>query len=1083
MIELFAKKTIIPNIEQEGDFFGVNGEVLFQNNLLNLPSIYLTNLGTTDFPAAINSTLIRMGKKHILRFKLSFNRPKAGIYNGNKMKVQIKSNAIIPNPIYAFDPSLLYSSDFFENDGSYEIVLDNIQGKYLVFQNFNSNFSIYDIELVSDIDYIKLDIDNSETVTFQKQLKDIRKPDKICGSFTKPFNIPIIDDNDDFFGYVSSNDSVGTFNSKNKIASVIAVDGINLLHGHIQLKKITTNSTGAKYFNIIFYGNEISFFEKLSKLKLNELDTSDSPIDNSITNIMNIVNTYENGKEAKADNQPYIFSLLERGEYHVSTNNRYALNQWKAVPSDKEIKGYCEDSFTPGLFNWYLFNKIHEEQGYTIDGEILNDDIFNQLVVPLTRKWEYNKNLQKENHVCNFEINFTDSSHSIIGTPQNYSSTTTIGSNIHNGDNMYSFQGLYSRFIPPTPVRSRFFGNIDIDFTLTPTGAYPDAEFETRMVFEVYAVQTYGYNGGNSEKILVYDSNGAHEDEEDAWFKQGENDFTIDLNTGLLKFFSKEQFGKDLTRYPYFELKYYVDKFRIPEDSTENLQLGARCSIDITAEGNIESTIENTNVLLTGGKTFTQPSLLIGGEITQMDYVKDIINLFNLYVNIDEENKNITYNTWEDFYEEELINITDKVVYNKNIEKTFINTLVTGISTYKLDTIEGEYHHEKYERLRGENPSEISFESGNDFLKSKTSIKNKSKFLFNVMHIFNYHNEFDIASASLADSTVDNQTFGDPGFTFLFYERESLVDMKLSMHRWDLWEPYTPYELDYYPVFKNSLDYLTKPFILSFGVPSYTFSIFTPKKYETFYTNYWSTYLLTTNSPNSFLLTIEVYLSVLDYYNIKMNSRLRIGNEIYFINKIKDWAVNKSTKIELIKITSSQVGKLVIDTSPSHVQQPSQELIPYDVFNSDKWNDSNSLNNVSNTTIAQSYYDSITVSHDITVRGGSANVVKSSDNITLIGTKNSTIKGSRNIEIRSADNVTVINTEGKVITESNVTYINGNKITPTGSVNENIINSGGEDSVQEDFTDAGIVDGGEDGIYKINWYETYKVEDGGEDRV
>ena len=258
MIRLFAKKI------KKVDLGSLDS--IFTTNFENTPGVitYGTDWNGNDsiqweenvqgYATVINDNILQVGGNYTITFKVSYHY--TTLNNKIKMIVLDSLGNIVENEQYC------------TTTGTYSYTYNNIQGNKIQFFGYYSRVSLYDIEIsgggpTSQLGepFTELDVDTNENIVFNKSLKDIRKPEKITGEFTESFMIPVNENNSKFFGYLNNNDSLSDFDIKNKIEAHISVDGINLLDGYIQLLKIHTTNTGAKYFNIIFYGTDISIFK------------------------------------------------------------------------------------------------------------------------------------------------------------------------------------------------------------------------------------------------------------------------------------------------------------------------------------------------------------------------------------------------------------------------------------------------------------------------------------------------------------------------------------------------------------------------------------------------------------------------------------------------------------------------------------------------------------------------------------------------------------------------------------------------------------------------------------------------------
>jgi len=243
--------------------------------------------------------------------------------------------------------------------------------------------------------------------------------------------------------------------------------------------------------------------------------------------------------------------------------------------------------------------------------------------------------------------------------------------------------------------------------------------------------------------------------------------------------------------------------------------------------------------------------------------------------------------------------------------------------------------------------------------------------------------------------------------------------------------------------------------------------------YDNLFTNYWKDYIGSFSDKNSYMLIAEFWLDALDFVKLKINTLVRIQNELYFINKIKNWSPMKPTKMELYKLNKRNIGNNEPD-----------DVIPIDVIPSNG-SDSISINFdvIGDRNIIFAMTDSsvngdnnnVSNSSDLVVRNDNNQINNTTD--SLISGNNNIVNNSTNITMTGCEGVTLTNCSNLIITdEVGTSYINNINIS-TGQ-QMNVINTGGVNVIQEPFTDAGIIDSGEDEIYKDNWIDSMKKQDG-----
>jgi len=192
---------------------------------------------------------------------------------------------------------------------------------------------------------------------------------------------------------------------------------------------------------------------------------------------------------------------------------------------------------------------------------------------------------------------------------------------------------------------------------------------------------------------------------------------------------------------------------------------------------------------------------------------------------------------------------------------------------------------------------------------------------------------------------------------------------------------------------------------LNFGILKETYYTFVNSKFtnNNLYNRYHKNFIQNVTSKNSKVMTAYLWLSPLDIKLFSFRKKYFIDNAYYIVNKIIDYNPYEvqSTKVELIKILNTD---LFVPTSQflySNPAIPTGENIQQPV-------NTTSLNLAENSINLG--YNSIAIGEGIFIPESASNVLVNASNVTI----------GENVS-----NVTVLNTSNIVVTESNVSYING----------------------------------------------------------
>ena len=312
-------------------------------------------------------------------------------------------------------------------------------------------------------------------------------------------------------------------------------------------------------------------------------------------------------------------------------------------------------------------------------------------------------------------------------------------------------------------------------------------------------------------------------------------------------------------------------------------------------------------------KVINNPADYLPPGLTQMDYIKSIMNMFNVYATVDELKKTVTYNLMDDMIQEDFTDYNSKVDYSQSIKKTYINQIFAKETTFTfLDEGEDRYNLMYHGDMPNENedpglegsPSLFLFDTQNVFTTSKREIITSNIFSFNeTQGIGSEYYDIQALRCEEENEVFDNFRNANESFIFSFYERTSLSSY-FPLWKRNLSSGNTIYKAARY---MNCSDNGASSTMISFGEPQRYYTTENTSRdtgftYTTLYDYYWKDYVELMTDQNSYLYTITMYLTGSDYKNMKKNLKVRIGNSLYLINKISNFSPSKPTKLELIKL-------------------------------------------------------------------------------------------------------------------------------------------------------------------------------------
>ena len=410
-------------------------------------------------------------------------------------------------------------------------------------------------------------------------------------------------------------------------------------------------------------------------------------------------------------------------------------------------------------------------------------------------------------------------------------------------------------------------------------------------------------------------------------------------------------------------------------------------------------------------------------DIKQSDFLMSVIRMFNLFVETDKnDSNNLIIDTYDSFYGAGTTQDWSKLL---DVSKPVIITPMGALDARRYTvkyTQDTDFWNKKYFDSYGKTYGEYNKDITNDFLKNE----NKNEVIF-------------APTPSIGTTAVDRiipeiyqldstglQTQLRSKLRILYY-----AGAKNTVNGFT----YTSYVTGssseiYYPYAGHIDDPITPTADLSFGVPN---EIYYVNPYaQTSYTNnnlfnqYHKLFIDEITDVNSKIVTAFFRLQPLDILVLSFRNKIYIDGQYYRLNKVIDYnpLVEGVTKCELLKIkngvpfvqttaelTFTSGEKLGIDRAPS---------APVNVGRGDI---AASTNNV---TVGRDNY--ISPSARYTLVNGSNNFVgNDAASINISASSGVSVLGG-------LTNVTVINTNDIVIRESNITYINGVRMSGSDNI-------------------------------------------------
>ena len=812
---------------------------------------------------------------------------------------------------------------------------------------------------------------------------DLREPDKRNASFTKTITLYGNNKLNKLFENIfEANIDLQSFNPNLKETAKYFVDETQVLTGALQLLKITKTPDNNIVYECSIIGNEGNLFVDIGDKYLEELDFSE--YDHDYTRANQIASWTNNCKVSGVSTnvgmgKGYYYGFVQRG-----------LNTTGYIDSVFNVK-----DFFPQLFVREYLEKIFAQGGYTWDSDFLDSAEFKSILV------EPNINVlemsQTQLDGSNFYGGLTTDVN-VTPIPNNNPFVNIVN---FNDDFTAPFFDLGSQ-INGTSVTLANTGYYNLasslKFKLRVTHTNPLVTYAKVYLLSLKNTIEKSVNSGVTWTPMVNNENFNI-----AYTIPVNTDIiiTVEVATGemLLTAGNRFRVKAQASRSFYNPLVTYLQG--IEYFNASNVQVGVDddpagtflVELDSGATGSSFYGIITAKQTVEGNPLEVNQAL--PKQIKQKDFVKSVMQAFNLYLDFDKNDpKKIIIESYNDYFNYGAsIDWANKIDLEKPVDINPIS-MVDGkryIFRYKEDK---DYYNQKYLNKYAETFGTRRIDITNDFKKEDKI----NELIFSpTPNVANY-------TLSIAVPKIYKEQNGGnivPNIRMLYaggvkntgatwtYKQSGLADQTMTT----------------YGYCGHTDDPITPTKDLNFGVLQEIYYNYVSAKFTTnnLYNRYHKNFILNVTSKNSKVMTAYLWLSPLDIKTFSFRKKYFIDNAYYIVNKIIDYNPyeTQSTKVELIKILNTD---LFSPTSEFFYDDPTISTGSGVGIAVDKTSANYSENSINMGV------NSVAIGEGIFIPATATNVLVNAQNVTI----------GENVS-----NVTIINTNNITVTESNVSYING----------------------------------------------------------
>lgn len=897
------------------------------------------------------------------------------------------------------------------------------------------------------VDNKQLPIENTLNPSLTKKIKNVQEVWKTQSDLSKTVSIPRSKEADEVFDLAWDHNVFDpTFDPAVKIDARYEVGGIELINGYCQLKSITVKDKDDFDYNVVLYGTAASFFNAIKNLYMNELDLADwnHPFTAEIQAFSWDSQVYFDGAlEPFEFGKGYVYPIVDYGMTSDLTSWYY-----KNLPCCLYVKTIIDQMF--------------KDVGFTYDSDFFDSDFFKRLIIPFSPE-QYaltTEEIADRTFISNTpEFVSTGTNQSPNQSLTGFGPLETIKFTNEVSDDGGNYDPATGVYTATKAGAMKFTAVIDCDALFTPN----DLVVPLTQTSELHGYFKIVFNDGGGDVVVdsllamiqvdqesktiftvgarTSDSSPSYPSGDyrsfNTWSLFGDNSFPNEREVNppnrykLTWSDGNIQVG-DTVRVV------WQGWYRESADSSETYfqtaggsNSGGTARLNLLSGAFYNSMVNNE---MAEGNTLLIEKLL-PKNVKQQDFFVSLVKMFNLFIEPDPLNpKNLKIEPRDDYLltgPANIINIHEKVDRKSiTIKPIALQNFKEMLYTYKSDK---DYLNQKYEsRWEGEIYGERTIDSLNEFNQKNM----KTEVIFSPTPS-SAPPDSDFVIPTIIEVTEDGTA-------------KSLKHNMRILHYSGLRDTENVWSLQGDFVFDPAETYVQYPYAGMWDDPyDPTVSLCWGNEKEIFYdisvnpinqtTNnlvnaYHAKQMLQITDKGSQLVECDVDLEFSDYDLFKFN-KLYFFDEAYWrLQTIKNFnpTVAKNTKCEFLKFIDAgdfDPGIIELDDADDGVDPlfPGGEDTDPDIDISETKSvlggkaplqpDGNVMYSKTTDIKGKDNYVNSTAKW-ITIEGDGNKVFAGAMNITMMNSNNNTIESG-------ITNVTLIGTDGLYITESDVTYING----------------------------------------------------------
>lgn len=312
--------------------------------------------------------LVELGKSYNISFEISS-------YTSGELKFNIGQHL----------------SDNYTSVGTYSFTSGPMWNDDFILKGYStSDLSIKNL-VIEEVGYQSLDLFEDPQIAVNYQFKDIKNPEQIKGSYTKSIKIPGTDKNNKFFSYIFDINQDNRYSMAAKCNASIKVGDLVLMDGFIKLDNIIVVDS-FKNYDVTFYEEAVNLWNDIMEDTLAVLDFS------SLNHTLNYATIKRSWINFSAGTRDIVYPYIDYGN---GRQNLYSKHIGRKA-TDITGEGLAPDDFYAAIRASWIYNKIYDHYGYTLNSNLVNSYPFNQQIIPFSQSEE---TLYKWNIIARVTVN------------------------------------------------------------------------------------------------------------------------------------------------------------------------------------------------------------------------------------------------------------------------------------------------------------------------------------------------------------------------------------------------------------------------------------------------------------------------------------------------------------------------------------------------------------------------------------------------------------------------------------------------------------------------------------------------------